>query len=139
MNPETHTLQRKMADITSLLSTVVELNQFAQRLVEKDLLSYQSMSSILQTLGYSKLNQAGQLMDAVMAQVRVTPKKFEAFVMILSYDTSLLHLKDDVMKTYSRWRDRLQRCVNLYVTREPRREASLRSVSGGSKYLYGRE
>ena len=100
MNPEAQTLQRKLSDINSLLS-VVELNHFASQLVERDLLSFASKNSILDTLGYSRAKQVSLLMDAVMAQVRTTPRKFEDFMAILSSDSSLQRLAEDVMKTYS--------------------------------------
>ena len=102
MNPETRALQQKMADINSLLATI-ELNHFAHSLVAKELLSYQSMSSTLNTLGYSKAHQVSQLMESVVAQVRVTPKKFEDFVKILSADPALQRLAEELTKTYSRW------------------------------------
>ena len=102
MNPETRALLQKMADIYSLLTTV-ELNYIASRLVEKELLSYQSMNSILSTVGYAKAHQVQQLMESVVAQVTVTPKKFEDFVKILSADPALQRLAEELTKTYSRW------------------------------------
>ena len=42
-------------------------------------------------------------MDAVMVQVKTTPRKFEGFMAILSSDSSLQHLAEDVMRTYSTW------------------------------------
>ena len=99
MNSETRALQQKMADIHLLLTTV-ELNHFALRLVEKKLLSYQTMSSIPR---YSKAHQVSQLMESVVAQVRVAPKKFEDFVKILSEDPALQRLAEELTKTYSRW------------------------------------
>ena len=102
MNPEAQTLQQKLSDISSLLS-VVELNHFASQLVERDLLSFTYKSSILDTLGYSRAKQVSLLMDAVMAQVKTTPRKFEDFMAIVSSDSSLQHLAIDVMRTYSTW------------------------------------
>ena len=101
MNPETRALLQKMARIHLLLATV-ELNHFAPRLVEKELLSYQSMNSILSTVGYAKAHQVQQLMESVVAQVTVTPKKFEDFVKILSEDPALQDLTEELVKTYSR-------------------------------------
>ena len=128
MNPEIQALQQKMADINSLLATV-ELNHFAHILVEKELLSYQSMSSILNTLGYSKAHQVSQLMESVVAQVRVTPKKFEDFVKILSADPALQRLTEELTKTYSRWSvyGRRLQYVTMHVccvAREPWRKTS---------------
>ena len=91
-----------MADIHLLLATV-ELNHFVPRLVEKELLSYQSTNSILSTVGYAKAHQVQQLMESVVAQVTVTPEKFEDFVKILSEDPALQRLAEELKKTYSRW------------------------------------
>ena len=102
MNPETRALLQKMADIHLLLATV-ELNHFVPRLVEKELLSYQSTNSILSTVGYTKAHQVQRLMASVVAQVTVTPKKFEDFVKILSADPALQRLAEELKKTYSRW------------------------------------
>ena len=116
MNPETRALQQKMADINLLLATV-ELNHFAPHFVEKELLSYQSMNSIFSTIGYAKAHQVQQLMESVMAQVTVTPKKFEDFVKILSADPALQRLAEELTKTYSKWSvmaDRLQ-YVTIFV------------------------
>ncbi|KAL5473065.1 hypothetical protein EMCRGX_G027506 [Ephydatia muelleri] len=100
MNPETRALLQKMAGIHLLLGTV-ELNHFAAHLVEKELLSYQSMNSILSTVGYAKAHQVQQLMESVVAQVTVTPTKFEDFVNILSADPVLQRLAEELTKTYS--------------------------------------
>ena len=116
MNPETRALQQKMADINLLLATV-ELNHFAPHLVEKELLSYHSMNSIFSTIGYAKAHQVQQLMESVVAQVTVTPKKFEDFVKILSADPALQRLAEELTKTYSKWSvmaDRLQ-YVTIFV------------------------
>ena len=102
MNPATRALLQKMADIHLLLATV-ELNHFASRLVAKELLSFQSMNSILNTLGHTKAHQVQQLMESVVAQVTVTPEKFEDFVKILSADPALQRLAEELTKTYSRW------------------------------------
>ena len=102
MNPETQALLQKMSDIQLLLATV-ELNHFALLLLKKELLSYQSMNSILSTVGYTKAHQVQQLMESVVAQVTVTPEKFEDFVKILLEDPALQHLAEELMKTYSRW------------------------------------
>eukprot|EP00731_Ephydatia_muelleri_P006276 Em0003g524a len=100
MNPETQALLQKMADIHLLLATV-ELNHFVPRLVEKKLLSYQSMNSILSTVGYAKAHQVQQLMESVVAQVTVTPKKFEDFVKLMSADPALQRLAEELKKTYT--------------------------------------
>ena len=102
MNPEARALLQKMARIHLLLATV-ELNHFAPHLVENELLSYQSMNSILSTVGYAKAHQVQQLMQSVVAQVTVTPKKFEDFVKILSADPALQRLAEELTETYSRW------------------------------------
>ena len=116
MNPETQALQQKIAAINSLLVTV-ELNHFADRLVEKTFLSHQSMRSILNTHGYTKADQVSRLMESVMAQVGFKPKKFKDFVKILSADQALHEITDELTKTYSRWSvmaDRLQ-YVTIFV------------------------
>lgn len=86
-------LDQKLAGIKLLilLLATVELNHFAARLVEKKLLSYESMGSILNTHG-----QVNQLMESVMAQVGVTPKKFKDFVKILSADPALHGITDEL-------------------------------------------
>ncbi|KAL5483973.1 hypothetical protein EMCRGX_G020395 [Ephydatia muelleri] len=102
MNPETRALPQRMTDIHFLLATV-ELNHFASRLVTKELLSYQSFNEQYleyRTVGYAKAHQVQQLMESVVAQVTVTPKKFEDFVKILSADPALQRLAEELTKTY---------------------------------------
>ena len=103
MSAEKRALEKKLADINQLLAASGNLYNFAARLVEKEFLNYSRMSSILNTLGHSNSQKVSQLMDSVMAQVEREPMKFKDFTEILSEDTALRSLAQDLTKTYSTW------------------------------------
>ena len=103
MSAEYQALEKKLADINQLLGATVNLDHFAARLVGKGFLDNSRKSSILNTLGYTNSQKVSQLMDSVMAQVKCKPMKFKDFTEILSEDTALRSLAQDLTKTYSTW------------------------------------
>ena len=87
-SPEYRALQRSTSTLCSNISTAADPTWFAQKLLEKGLITPQLQGRTL-TLGVPDYDKVSQLLQAVVAQVRANPEKLEELVEILSEEPAL--------------------------------------------------
>ena len=86
MNPEERAIHYSRPDLQDLLSSgAVSLTSFTTELVSNDFIDGLETN----TLGVPDAEKVRKLLDAVQVQVRLSPRKFEAFIRILSKTPAL--------------------------------------------------
>ena len=87
-SPECTALQKSTSTLCDNISTAAGPTWFAQKLLERGLITSHLQGRTL-TLGVADYDKVANLLQAVLAQVRANPGKFEELVKILSVEAAL--------------------------------------------------
>ena len=93
VHPEKETLRKCNAEINKALAYNTDLVWFANRLFAKSFITAIQQSNV-QNVGVGDYAKASKLMESVMAQVSITPSKYDEFLGILEEEAAL----DDLVK-----------------------------------------
>ena len=93
ISPEKETLRKCNAEINKALANNTDLVWFANCLFAKSFITDIQQSNV-QNIGVGDYAKASKLMESVMAQVSITPSKYDQFLGILEEEPAL----DDLLK-----------------------------------------
>ena len=101
IHPEKDTLQKCAAEINKALAYNTDLIWFANRLFAEKFITEIQRSNV-GNVGVGDYSKASKLMESVMAQVSITPSKYDEFLGILEEEPALHDLVKLLNKTYGK-------------------------------------
>ncbi len=100
--PELLVITTNISIIKDAIASCASVQRFADELVGKEFISLEQLSDILDNATLAPRDRARRLVDAVQAQVKLKPSRFNSFIAILEEQPTLkllaAHLKQDCGK-----------------------------------------
>ncbi len=98
---EEQVIERHAIDIGNAISSCSSVDILADKLVEKEFISREKRMDVVDS-GLPSYRKARQLVDAVMAQVRIDSSMFSVFMRILEEQAPLKRLADTMNEELSK-------------------------------------